>query len=511
MPNAQRPTPNAQRPTPNPLPPAWWWHHTWGRLAYDPSETDSRLQAAFQRRYGPEPGWHIERVLARASMVVPWIAAVDGSPCAVGGSRVPEREPSTLEEWEASPWLDPHALVDVPTWAELRLQGETDGRLDPVQLSFHLAEAAMRVRNEVDTIEILHPRRSAEWQELRREIEALCHLADFGARRLSAAAHLELHRRTGDEMELELASGHATLAQISWEAMLRMLAPGGEREVGHMTMPAEPPVPEGPFAVDAAAIARFQAGLAQEMALPRPAPRIAHVPIQRATPTRAQRIAATVMSGPNPATVTLVYRLLDREGTIGPEHERPMTRLFETRAFYQAEIQGPELTEGFLEYQVRATGGFGGTAIWPGPEAWRRVPVTSDEAGPAIRPLRPVVSTGSAILSCEVADPSGVNRLRLHLRPLAARAPWRVIEMSPSGTGFSAAVPLTRDGLQYGFEAQDSWGNSSVAPEVTTGTPYLILVPEAARSASVARSFLMRGAGPTGAERVRRGTAKARN
>jgi hypothetical protein len=166
-----------------------------------------------------------------------------------------------------------------------------------------------------------------------------------------------------------------------------------------------------------------------------------------------------------------------------------MTRLFETRAFFQAEIQGPELTEGFLEYQIRATGGFGGTAFWPGPEEWRRVPVTSDEAGPAIRPLRPAVSTGSATLSCEVTDPSGVSRVRLRLRPLAARERWRVIEMTPAGTGYSAEVPLTGDGLQYSFEAEDAWGNSSVAPNVMTETPYLILLPEAERSGSVARSF----------------------
>src|SRR5207244_8891983 len=154
--------------------------------------------------------------LARVSAIVPMIAAAHAAQPGGTGPRVPEIDPGTLEEWAAGPTMDPQALADVPAWAAARLDGTTDGRLDPVQISFLLAESAMRTRNEVDTIEILHPRRLEEWHELRRRIEALCHLADFGARRLSAAAHLELHRRTGDEMELELASGHASLAAVAW-------------------------------------------------------------------------------------------------------------------------------------------------------------------------------------------------------------------------------------------------------------------------------------------------------
>src|SRR5258708_39223512 len=105
-------------------------------------------------------------------MVGPLLAAVDGAPVVTGGSPVPEREPQTLEEWEASPWLDPHALMEVPTWARMRLDGEADGRLNPVQISFQLAQMAMRGRNEVDTIEILHPRRRAQGHGPRRRLEA---------------------------------------------------------------------------------------------------------------------------------------------------------------------------------------------------------------------------------------------------------------------------------------------------------------------------------------------------
>jgi hypothetical protein len=82
-----------------------------------------------------------------------------------------------------------------------------------------------------------------------------------------------------------------------------------------------------------------------------------------------------------------------------------------------------------------------------------------------------------------------VAQVRLHLRPLAARAPWRVIEMTPAGTRYAAAVPLPREGLQYSFEAADAWGNCSRAPDVTTATPFLVLLPEAERSRSVARSI----------------------
>jgi hypothetical protein len=258
--------------------------------------------------------------------------------------------------------------------------------------------------------------------------------------------------------------------------MQRMLAPGGEREVGHMTMPDPLPPPEGPFAVDAAALAKRQADLAQELALPRAAPRIAHVPSPRATPTRAHRIAATVMNGESPATVTLAYRLVDPSGTVGPEKERPMTRLFDTRAFYQAEIQGPELTEGFLEYQIRATGGFGGASAWPADGTWRRIPVTRDEAGPTLRPLQPHVTGRTARLACEAADPSGISHVQVMVRPLAAPGAWRALDMIPAGDHYQAEVPLGPEGLQYAFAAADRWGNATLAPDPHAAAPYLLLL-----------------------------------
>jgi hypothetical protein len=168
----------------------------------------------------------------------------------------------------------------------------------------------------------------------------------------------------------------------------------------------------------------------------------------------------------------------------GPEHERPMARLFKTRAFYQAEIQGSELTEGFLEYQIRASDGPGAAAVWPGPDQWRRVPVTRDEDGPSLRPLRAVVSSGSALLACEATDPSAVRHVWAHVRTLTAREPWRVVEMSPDGSRFTTRVPLTADGLQYCFEAADAWGNRATAPALADTAPFLILLPAPARTAA---------------------------
>jgi hypothetical protein len=457
---------------------SWWWHPAWGRLAYNPAEADTRLDGWFKRRYGEESGWRVARTLARISTVVPMIAAAHAALPAGGGPCVPELDPGPLEEWAGGPTMDERALADVPAWGAARLSGEGNGRLDPVQLSFSLAEAAMRTRNEVDTIEILHPRRPQEWHELRRRIEALCHLADFGARRLSAAAHLEMHRRTGDEMELELASGHDSLAAVSWAAMERMLAPGGEKEVGHMSTPDRPPSLEGLFAADATTLSKLHADLTQELAQARTTPRIAHVPAQRATPTRAHRITATVMSGATSPTVTLVYRFVDSSGTASPEKERPMTRLFDTQAFYQAEIQGPELKEGFLEYQIRATSG-GGASAWPADGSWRRVPVTRDEAGPTVRPLVPTVSGRKATLACESADPAGVRRVLLYFRPLAGRGAWQEVPMTPASDHYQAQVPLAGEGLQYAFRAEDTWGNCTAAPDVRSTTPYLILLPPA--------------------------------
>lgn len=458
-----------------PTPQNWWWHRAWGRLAYDPAEPEARLVAEFQRRYGAEQGRRIKQTLARASTIVPLIAAMHAPPLA--NPDAPEQTPGTLEEWTTAGTLDAHALADVRGWAEARLSGGEDGRLDPVRASFLLAETAMRLRGEVDTIELLRPRRPAEWRELRRRIEALCHLADFAARRLSAAAHLELHQRTGDEMELALAAGQAPMAASSWAAMQRLLAPGGEREIGRMEPPSDQgPAADGPFAKDAADLTALKVALAQEVAATRATPRIGHVPAQRATPTRSLRINATVLSSADLA-VSLIYRLADPQGQPGPERQLGMTRLFATQAFYQAEIPGSEMADGFLEYRLHAAAGHHAIADWPGPDTWRRVPVTRDEAGPTIRPLPPARSSGSVVLSCEVTDPSGVSRVWLHLRPLAGLDPWRSIEMTLAGTHYVAQVPLAAEGLQYSFAAADSWGNTTLAPDTAAATPFLSLPP----------------------------------
>jgi hypothetical protein len=70
-----------------------------------------------------------------------------------------------------------------------------------------------------------------------------------------------------------------------------------------------------------------------------------------------------------------------------------------------------------------------------------------------------------------------MERVRLWVRHLTSEEPWQALDMTVDGDHYVAQVPLTAAGLQYSFEAVDAWGNRSRAPDFTTMTPYLLLLP----------------------------------
>ena len=103
-----------------------------------------------------------------------------------------------------------------------------------------------------------------------------------------------------------------------------------------------------------------------------------------------------------------------------------MSRLFDTQAFYQAEIQGSELAEGFLEYRIRATGGFGGEALSESPAAGR-IPTKRPDLvvpQPHFRPVQRPSPTSDIVLrfnldltvTCVRTAPAGLRNRRQSCR-----------------------------------------------------------------------------------------------
>jgi hypothetical protein len=62
----------------------------------------------------------------------------------------------------------------------------------------------------------------------------------------------------------------------------------------------------------------------------------------------------------------------------------------------------------------------------------------------------------------------------VYYKRMPAPYEWLKIEMQPrGGTGYSASVPLTPEGILYHFEAIDEDGNGVNYPDIMKRTPYL--------------------------------------
>src|SRR5262249_55707981 len=118
--------------------------------------------------------------------------------------------------------LDPQVMTGPAEWAKQKAAGQPDPRAGPVDIPYDLAWHSLRIRGDAPTIDDLKPRSPVEWVRVRDECLALAKLADHYANRISAAAHLALHRATGDETELTLAESRLKEARAAWAELVQL-------------------------------------------------------------------------------------------------------------------------------------------------------------------------------------------------------------------------------------------------------------------------------------------------
>ena len=110
--------------------------------------------------------------------------------------------------------------------------------------------------------------------------------------------------------------------------------------------------------------------------------------------------------------------------------------------------------------------------------------MNDNNSKPAVSHTAPAgpIRGDSVTLRVEVEARSRVKNVYVYYKRLPAYYEWLRMEMQPEGQAhFSAAVPLTPEGILYYFEAVDEDGNAVNYPDFLERTPYFIIDSSAPR------------------------------
>lgn len=206
-------------------------------------------------------------------------------------------------------------------------------------------------------------------------------------------------------------------------------------------------------------------------------PLIAHVPVRRLAPGNDLELRATVTGVDPLSRVRAIYGDSLRGFTAAD-----MQRV--TPAIYRVVIPAAKIAGG-ASYFLEASDAAGRLAVWP--EDGRAHPVavlvTADDRAPTLRhaPIASAKPGQPLRIVAEVADPSGIQWVRLRYRGLSQHQDFQLLTMLPTGNGneYEATIPgdqiEQRFDFMYFFEVMDNAGNGKIYPDLARETPYVVV------------------------------------
>jgi hypothetical protein len=202
---------------------------------------------------------------------------------------------------------------------------------------------------------------------------------------------------------------------------------------------------------------------------------IGHVPPAKVAPGQALELTATFATAFLDPHVYLFYKNSAEAGYTKVE----LRREDEFQRTWSGVIPADKVVPGFLDYYFEANNGrwgpYGGTIEHRPPY---HVMVTGNNSKPVLSHTPPAgpIRGGSVTLRVEVKAKSKVRTVGVYYKRLPAYYEWVRMEMQAEGEGqFTAAVPLTPEGILYYFEASDEDGNAANYPDFLERTPYFVI------------------------------------
>jgi hypothetical protein len=476
----------------------WIWHLVWGRAAYDPDVTDDVFVNEFVRHFGPQAGPLVFKALEESSKIVPFIYAYhnigldhqDFAPEFETGDHAAGARSRLWQGTRLVPYggnsddflgvdtLDRTAMASPATYVDERLQGLVSGKMSPFAAANFLNEAAAAGERQIAEAARFNPRSPQNFDCIRMDIEALAWLARYYRDRILSATHLEFYQRTSHHPELTLASDYLRRAAGDWDRLSEITEEhfGFVPEYIRMGVKDFHWRDEGrSLGVDLDQLDNLEAAFRQHPPQGPSIVTIGHVPPAKVAPGQALKLTATLAVAFHDPHVNLFFRNSTESGYSKIE----LTRQDEFERTWGAEIPASKVVTGFLDYYFEANNGregpYGGTIEQRLPY---HVLVNDNNSKPAISHTPPEgpVRGDSVALRIGVKAKSKIKTAYVYYKRLPAYYEWLRIEMQPEGQGnFSAAVPVTPEGILYYFEAAADDGNAANYPDFFQRTPYFII------------------------------------
>jgi hypothetical protein len=475
----------------------WLWHLTWGRTAYDPDVPEQVWLSEFERRFGPQAGPRIFQAVVEGSKVVPFIFSYhnQGMDHQEFGPEFENGDHGFGGTWEQI-WqghrfvpadgniddflrirpIDRTAMAGPGDYVNDRLQHVANGKLNPWEAADYLGAAADAGQSAIEEAAKLNPTSPKEFDCIRQDIIALGWLGRYYGDRIRSATHLQFYYQAHSHPELSQAYSDLERAIADWDRLSDVT----EQHYAYVPDMIRMGVnqfcwrDEGrTLGVDREQINNLEKKFRQLPGTEWYQTVIGHVPPFKTRPGEALKVTATYRSKSEHTGIFLFYRNSQEAGytKVSLKLDNQFERTF------VGEIPADQVVPGYLEYyfegDIGPFGPYGSTLEHQPPY---HVLVTANDSKPAISHTPPAgrVRSNAVTLSVDVQAKGKISSVRVYYKRMPAPYEWLKIEMQPrGGTGYSASVPLTPEGILYYFEAIDEDGNGVNYPDIMKCTPYL--------------------------------------
>ncbi len=200
----------------------WLYYLLYGRLSYSPETAEEVWMDEFRSRFGAGAAPEVFSAFQAASEVIPFLVSYR-----LSNPNMyiwPEKQMGGLLDFylEVKP-ADAARFAGFEEYAQVRLHGFPSARMMPEEASRRLnrmADDTERALGRADRL--LDSGKNREYSANRTDLMVLALLARYHARKILAAANLQLFYETGDESVLRYARSHSAAGLEIWEQLVRL-------------------------------------------------------------------------------------------------------------------------------------------------------------------------------------------------------------------------------------------------------------------------------------------------
>lgn len=200
----------------------WFSFLLWGRLSYDPSLPDERLERILAHRFPEVPARRLAGIWAQASRVFPEITKFHWDDIDLRWfpeaclSHFRHRGFYTVRHFIEGATMPGSGNLDALTWRDRSLAGQPMNGKTPLEVAASLKAYANAALPGVAELRA----KQGSNKELRLtlgDIEAMAHLGNYYAEKILGAAELALYDRTGEAARKDAAVSHLAVALEHWK------------------------------------------------------------------------------------------------------------------------------------------------------------------------------------------------------------------------------------------------------------------------------------------------------